>query len=262
MKSDAKNSLTQSVVRAFSILSCFTPEQPNLRVTDFAQKLGLTQSNVSRLLATMESMGYISKDETTNLYKLGTEVIALSSIAINNYEVRKQALPELYKIESTYGLSANLGILNNQQMFYLAHVDSHSSPKMYTMVGTSQPLHATGIGKILLAYLPVEEQKKILEEKKLDAFTNNTITDLDELYSQLQEIREKGYAIEKEELALGRACIASPIRNNAGKVIAGMSISGSLSMMNLEEREKHLSQIAKETAQNISEKLGFFSTTY
>jgi DNA-binding IclR family transcriptional regulator len=254
--------LTQSVTRALGILSCFSNGQPELRVTDFAKMLSLTQSNVSRLLATMVSLGYVSKDESTGYYRLGNEIITLGGIALNHYEIRKQALPELYETEKMTGFDSNLAILEGETIFYLAHVDSYSSPRMYTFIGRRNPLHSTAIGKVLLAGMEEAESGELLSAEALTAFTDKTVTDKSALLRQFEQIRRQGYAVEEEELALGRACMAAPIRGRNGKIVAGMSISGALSKINLKEREQELASILIEMADRVSMKMGFVSVSY
>lgn len=251
------SSLTQSVTRALDILSCFTDEQPEVRVTDVAHRLNLTQSNVSRLLNTMVSLDYVEKDEVSGFYRLGPKIISLGSIALNNYEIRKQALPELYELENKLGLGANLAILNQKSMFYLAHVDSHHSPRMYTMNGRSMPLHCTAIGKVLLAFMSDEEREEIISAEQLPKYTAHTLTEKNRLLRELEQIRNNGYATEIEELALGRACIAAPVRNRRGDVIAGISISGALSQIRLEEREQTLRAMIIEVTDRVSMKMGY-----
>jgi len=230
-----------------------------LRGIDIANKLDLTQSNVSRLLATMVSLGYVEKDEMSGFYRLGPEIVSLGGIALNNYEIRKQALPELYDLEKRLGLGANLAIHNKGKIFYLAHVDSHKSPRMYTLIGRRNPMYCTAIGKVLLAYMPEEEAKAILQKEELYPYTVKTVTDIPSLMEQLSEIRRKGYGIEDEELALGRACIAAPVRGRTGKVIAGISLSGPISEMRLSEREEELSNILIEATDRVSMKMGYIT---
>lgn len=253
------NTLTQSVTRALDILSCFTDEQPEVRVVDVANKLNLTQSNVSRLLVTMESLHYVEKDELSGFYRLGPQIISLGGIALNNYDIRKQALPELYALENKLGLGANLAVFSRNRMFYLAHVDSHKSPRMYTMNGRSLPLHCTGIGKVLLAHLDPQHRDEFVQVERLHQYTAHTICDAALLQDELELIRQQGYAMEIEELALGRACIAAPVRDRKGQVIAGMSISGSLSDLNIKARESELSSIIIEVADRVSVKMGHIS---
>jgi DNA-binding IclR family transcriptional regulator len=248
--------LTQSVTRALAILSCFSNEHPELRVSDFAKMLNLTQSNVSRLLATMVSIGYVVKDEATGYYRLGPEIVTLGGIALNNYEIRKQALPEMYEIEKRAGLDVNLAILDRNTIFYLAHVDSYGSPRMYTYVGRRNPLHCTAIGKTLLAFMEKEEAERLLSEEPLKRYTEKTVTDKEKLFAQLDRIRKTGYAVEQEELAIGRACLAVPVMERSGKIAAAISVSGSVSKINLPEREQELSALMVEMADRVSAKMG------
>ena len=256
-KEQSSTLLTQSVTRALAILSCFSDEEPELRVIDFTRKLALTQSNVSRLLNTMVSIGYVVRDESTGYYRLGPEIVSLGSIALNNYEIRKQAMPELYELEKRSGLDSNLAVIEGDSIFYLAHVDSYDSPRMYTFVGHRNPLHCTAIGKVLLAHLPLTEARAHLN-KPLHAYTENTITEPEQIEKHLEAIKKQGYAMEWEELKLGRACIAAPIFDRTGKVAAGISVSGVVSKFKPEQVEV-LKDILIEMANRISMRMGFIT---
>ncbi|HYG57515.1 MAG TPA: IclR family transcriptional regulator [Symbiobacteriaceae bacterium] len=262
MKKEGGAALTQSVTRALAILSCFSDQQPELRVSDFARILGLTQSNVSRLLSTMESLGYVERDENTGLFRPGLHLVTLAGIALNQVEIRKQALVELQTLESRLGLGANLAILKDDHIFYLAHLDGPRAPRMYTLLGRRNPLHATGMGKVLLAFLPEHEVDAILARTGLPAYTANTITSDDRLKAQLETIRIRGYGTEREELALGRACVAAPIRSRTGAVVAAISVSGPLTEINLDEREETLARVVIEAADHISVRLGYVAHAY
>ncbi|WJH33669.1 IclR family transcriptional regulator [Paenibacillus sp. CC-CFT747] len=193
----------------------------------------------------------------SGFYRLGHQIITLGGIALNNSEIRKLALPELFDLERKLGLGANLAVLKDRQMFYLAHVDSHRSPRMYTLLGRSNPLYNTGIGKVLLAHLDRVDAVALLDRMEWKAYTEHTITDRDKLLQEMEGVRTRGYAIELEELALGRACLAAPIRGRSGKVVAGISLSGPLSDIRLPERERELAGILIEVADRISVKMGY-----
>lgn len=254
-----KNSgLTLSLCKAFDILDCFTAETPQLRIIDLTKKLNMTQSNISRLIGTMAAYGYVEKNEENGYYQLGSAIITMSSIALNSIEIRKQALPELFALEQKYGVGANLAILKNNAMYYLAHVDSRTSPRMYTMVGYTNPLHCTAIGKILLAFLPQEERDRILDITGLPTFTHNTITDREVLERELDEVRQNGYSREYSEHAVGSACIAAPIRDRTGRIVAGLSASGKFNQENLIDQEPQVAQAVIESANIVSNKLGCF----
>lgn len=256
---DSAATLMQTVERALSLLTCFTDTQPRVRVSTLAQQLNLSQSTVSRLLATMESLGFVERDPTTGLYGLGLEVVTLAGVALNQIEVRRQAMTELSIAAAELGLAANLAILRRDAIFYLATVEGPKAPKIYTMIGRHNPLHCTGIGKVLLARLPEAEREAILARIPYPTFTPFTAGSADELRPMLDHVHTRGYAIEREELAFGRACVAAAIQDAAGNAVAATSISGPLSAMDLDAREAELAGRVIEMADNISHKLGFIT---
>lgn len=258
----ADGSLTQSVGRALKILSLFSDETPSLRVGDVSASLGLGQSTTSRLLSTLEALGYVTRDQDSGRYRLGAEVIRLGGVALNDSALRRHALPELALVSSDTGLGANLSVLRRFPdggwgIFYLAHYDGAKAPRAYTLVGRRNPLHATGMGKVLLAGLPAPERDHVLSELPLPSYTANTITSVGALRQAVDQVRVQGYAVENEELAFGRACVAAPIRDHTGRVVAAMSISGPLSAIRLDEREAERAQTAIECADRISAHLGY-----
>jgi DNA-binding IclR family transcriptional regulator len=256
---DAVVSLTQSVDRALSILTCFTDVQPRLRVADLTRQLGLSQSTVSRLLATMESLGFVERDTKTGLYQLGLELVTLAGVALNQVEVRRQAIVELSRVAAELGLAANLAILHQDAIFYLATVEGPRAPKLFTMIGKRGPLHCTGMGKVLLASLPAAECEAILGRLEYSRFTPLTAGSPEELRRMLAGVRERGYATEREELALGRACVGAPIRDASGAVVAATSISGPLRALDLDRREPELAMRVIEMADHISHNLGYIT---
>jgi DNA-binding IclR family transcriptional regulator len=252
--------LTQSVERALALLTCFSDAQPRLRVSDLARQLDLSQSTVSRLLATMESLGFVERAPQTGLYGLGLELVTLAGVALNQLEVRRQAVAELSSIAAELGLAANLAVFRNDELFYLATAEGPKAPKLFTMIGKRAPLHATGMGKALLAHLPHDEQQAVLARIAYPRFTRFTAGSADELRPMLEAALELGYAVEREELAYGRACLAAVIRDASGAVVATTSISGPLSALNLDRREEQLAARVIEMAGNVSHRLGMVPT--
>jgi DNA-binding IclR family transcriptional regulator len=248
--------LTQSVERALGLLTCFDDAHPRLRVSDLARTLDLSQSTVSRLLATMESLGFVERDPRTGLYGLGLQLVTLAGIALNQLEVRRQAVGELAAVAADLGLAANLAILRHDELFYLATAEGPKAPKLFTMIGKRAPLHATGMGKALLAHLAPAEREAILARISYPRFTRFTAGSAAELEPMLQETVARGYATEREELAFGRACVAAVIRDASGAVLAATSISGPLSALDLDHREDQLAARVIEMADTISHRLG------
>lgn len=257
MSSDIPSGLTQSVVRALRILTCFSDETPQLRVSDVSTRLDLTPSLVSRLLSTLEHEGFVERDPDTGFYRLGRTVTTLAGISLNHNRLRVESLDEMHRVSRRLGLGVNLSVLGEQAIFYLGHVDSPDTPRGYTLIGRHNPLHATGMGKILLAFLPGAEREALLADIEYTAFTKHTITNPDVLRDELTEVRSRGWSTELEELALGRACVAGPIRDRTGSVVAALSLSGPLSTFRWAERKDELIATLVETTDLISMRLGY-----
>jgi len=252
-------SLVQSVERALSILTCFSDSEPQLRVSDLSRRLGLAQSTVSRLITTMEKLGFIERDPLTGLVRPGLQLVTLAGVALNQMDVQRQAQAELQAVATELGLAANLAILRGDQIFYLATAEGPKAPKLFTMIGKRNPVHCTAIGKALVANLPEPEREALLGRITYPAFTPHTAASPDQLRPMLDRVRATGYATEREELALGRACIAAPIRDASGAVVAAASISGPLSALALDEREPELVSRVIEMTDRISRKLGWIT---
>ncbi len=256
---ERQTSLTQSVMRALTILHCFTDETPELRVSDISAHLKLTPSLVSRLLMTLEHEGFVERDRETGFYRLGKSILTLAGVALNHNRLRVEALAEMQAVAAEQGLGVNLSVLDGNAIFYLAHIDGPQAPRAYTLVGRRNPLHATAMGKVLLAHLPPGERVERLDKLALHAYTVHTITDRATLQAELDRITLQGWAIEIEELALGRGCVASPIRDRRGLCVAALSVSGPLSVLRWEQRSQALIDLIMETADRISMRLGYIT---
>jgi DNA-binding IclR family transcriptional regulator len=250
---------TQAVDRALGVLLCFSDAEPKLRVADVARRLGVTQSTASRLLAALEAGGFVERDTRAGAYQLGATLITLAGIALNQSEIRRQAVAELSEIATSLGLAANLAVLRDDAIFYLATVEGPRAPKAFTMIGKKNPLHCTGIGKVLLAHQPPTEREVILARISYPRFTPATIGSPDELRTALDQIVAQGYASEREELAFGRACLAAPIREASGAAVAALSISGPLSALDLDRRESEIASHVIEAADRVSHNLGYLT---
>lgn len=257
MEPDIPSGLTQSVVRALRIMSCFTDATPQLRVGDISARLHLTPSLVSRLLSTLEHEGFVERDPDTSFYRIGRAIITLAGVSLNHNRLRVEALDEMHRVSQRLGLGVNLSVLGDQAIYYLAHIDSPDTPRSYTLIGRHNPLHATGMGKVLLAFMAPDEQEAAFQDLSLPAFTSHTIATREDLHRELDTVRRRGWATELEELALGRACVAAPIRDRTGAVVAALSFSGPVSSFRWHDRQDELVSALIETTDLVSMRLGY-----
>jgi DNA-binding IclR family transcriptional regulator len=248
---------TQAVERAMSLLACFTDEHSELRVTELCSQTGLGQSTVSRMVSSLDRLGYVAQDVRTGLYRLGPMAVTLGSVALNTSSLFRAARPIAQSLAHATGLGVNLAEFRDDRLFYLCNFEGARSPKSFTMAGRTAPLHATGMGKAILAEQPAEYLQEYFTSGFGHAYTPHTVTDPARMAEVLTEIRSRGYATEIEELAFGRACVAAPIRARGGQVVAALSLSGPLSELELPGRQQELALMVIEAADELSVSLGF-----
>ncbi|GAB3212716.1 IclR family transcriptional regulator [Marinactinospora thermotolerans] len=246
----------QSVERAISVLNAFLEGRTELRVSDIARLTGIGQSTVSRLLATLESARLIAKDEDSGFFRLGLGHVPLAAAVLNGHPVHREARPVAQRLAGTLGLGANVAVRDDSTLFYLCNFEGELAPKSHVLMGGRNPLHATGLGKCLLLALSPRQRRDLLGAD-LPAYTVSTVTDHEALDADLERVATRGYATENEELALGRACIAAPIRDGSGEIVAALSVSGPLSAIDLAGREPELARTVIEAADRVALALGY-----
>ncbi|GAB6180025.1 IclR family transcriptional regulator [Desulfotomaculum defluvii] len=246
----------QSLERALKILEVLGSYQKGLGVTELAHEVDLHKSTVHRLLATLAQRGFVEQDSDTERYKLGLKIIELSNKMLTNMEVRQEARPFLEELMQFANEVVHLCVLRQGEIVYIDKVECPSTIRMYSQIGRRGPIHSTGVGKAILAFLPQEEVVKMLKEKGMPRKTPNTITDIDEMIKHLAEIRLQGYSIDEVENELGIRCVAAPVWDHSGQVIASISIAGPESRVT-RERVPELAAKIKEAGLKISYRLGY-----
>lgn len=247
----------QSVERAAAVLGVFTHGRPAQRVSDVASALGLNLSTTSRLLATLEAAELVRRDPVSQLYELGPAVISMAGVALNNDAVYRQSRPVTQRLAWELGLGANVAVRRGGELFYLQNVEGQLAHKSYSLLGQRNPLHATAMGKCLALGMTPEERTEQLGPGPFHAYTQQTLTTPEALESDLAAVAGRGWATEVEELALGRACIAAPVRDHTGAIVAAISVSGALSAIALHDREAELGRLIIEAADSVSVALGY-----
>ncbi len=256
MGTQGKNGLTiQSVERALAILEEFSVREKELGVTEIAKRVGLNKSTCFNLINTLLQKGYLEQNPDNGKYRLSLKIFQLGKIYEAGLELREIAKPFLQELVDKTGETVHLVIRDRREAVYIEKVEGPSAIKIISQIGTRVNLHCTGVGKVLLAFLPSEYIER-LTQHPLKKFTENTITDKEKLLAHLREIKEKGYSIDDEEIEVGLRCVAAPIFDHRKEVIAAISVSGPTSRMTY-EKINELTEIVKETAFNISVRLGY-----
>jgi IclR family KDG regulon transcriptional repressor len=217
----------QAVSNALKIMEILS-ETSESGVSDLARALECQKSTTFRLLNTLKNEGYIVQDEKTEKYSLSLKIFRIGSSAINNLDLNKAALPIITQLSRETAETIHLCSVDNNQIVYLQKIESTYALKvtMLSRIGATSPFYCTGVGKVLLAYQQKDIIKEYLEHTEFQPFTEHTITNPGDLDTELERIRRAGMAYDNEEHELGVRCIAAPIFNQAGMVIAALSVSG------------------------------------
>jgi IclR family KDG regulon transcriptional repressor len=242
----------QTVDRALQILSLFTPVQPEVTVAQAAAALGVGRSVASRLLAALEARQFVAQDPETGRFRLGVRNLDLGALYLQSHRLVMAATPYLEQLgrDETPGTIANLFIYDGGDALRLGSYPARPLTRLRV------PLHCTASGKVLLAGLPEATVDQIVAERGLPARTPHTITDPDALRQTLNEIRNRGYAIDAEENELGGYCYAAPISDVTRQPVAAVSVSLPTAGAPSAERALRAIEAVTQAGRRISESLG------
>ncbi|MCI1984759.1 MAG: IclR family transcriptional regulator [Bifidobacteriaceae bacterium] len=244
----------QTVRKAALILDVLGASHADgMRAAEIEREVHLGTSTVVRLLASLENLGFVHKNDDQQ-YVIGDKIFLLSSQGLNHNAIFRESRMLCEQLAQDTGFNANVAQWDGARASYLCHFEGKLSPKSRAMVGMSLPMHASGIGKCLMMDMTEQERRELLGDE-LRPFTSYTITDHKELTRRIGEAHQRGYAIENQEFAYGRMCLAAPIRDSSLKICASLSLSGRLSLMTCEGIDD-LAEQTVEIADRISVNLG------
>lgn len=249
--------IIQAVSHALDLLEQFHDDVDELGVTELSKRLKLHKNNVFRLLATLESRGYIEQNRATENYRLGLKALELGQTFIKQMGLLRQAKPILEKIVEQCNETAYVAIFKEGFIVYLDVVETNLTVRVVSRVGSRMPAYCTAAGKVHLAFMSDEEIDGILPGREFKKYTDHTIPDKETLLKELREVEEKGYAIDDEELDLGVRCVAAPIRDYTRRIVGAISVSGPSMRIEDERIEKEIVPLVLESAEELSTRLGF-----
>lgn len=215
----------KSLYKAIKLLDYFTGESTELGVTELAEKSGMLKSTIHNILSTYELCGIMERNNQTNKYHLGIKILELSNQLYRNNDVRQIVRPYMEQIVSKIGENMYFAKLYDNEVIYLDAVFPKDVISGRNMIGIRAKAYCTGIGKAMLAF----ETEDIIEEvirSGLISYTDHTIKDGKHLKKELAQIRKQGFAVDNMEHEYGVCCVAVPIRDYKGNVVAACSLSG------------------------------------
>ena len=257
--------LVQTIERMSSIFDALGQNQEGISVKKLSEKVNLPMGTTHRLLKSLAYFGFVGQDVGSKQYHLGFKLVELGNALLNQLDLRTEARPHLINLAQTTDETVHLVILDQEKVLYLDKVESEenlSGLRMASKVGMRISAHSCAVGKVLLAALSKKELKKFIKVRGLPKRTKKTITDEDEFMAHLKLVRTQGYAIDDEENEPGIRCVAAPIWNEMGHVVAAISISGPTIRITRKMIDEKLKNQVMDTALEISHKLGFRKEKY
>jgi DNA-binding IclR family transcriptional regulator len=217
------------VLSTFRILDELS-KTDGLGLNEVTQKTGVAKSTVFRILATLLELGYVLRRK--GKYSVTNRLATLANEQATSETIRRVALPYMLHLRDEFGETVNLGVLRLDKVEYIEVAPSEYALRFSEKPGSSIQVHASALGKVLLAYATPEVVHSLIGGRKLQMLTPNTITDPNQFIAEAQKARHRGYAFDKGETSISATCVAAPILGSADTAIAAISISGPSSRFN------------------------------
>jgi IclR family acetate operon transcriptional repressor len=258
-KLSKKRYLVPAIKRCFDLIDLLAGKDKGLTVTEIHRSLHLPLSSAAAILYTLQALGYIEKEPETSRYTLSSKLFSLSGKMSDHLDLvgRSHALLEHLATES--GFTAHIAVMREGESMYIDRVPGTGLMQFSSYVGMRWPLHASGVGKAILAFLPDEERAQVLKYLPLTKLTQYTITARQQLEKQLREFHRVGYAWEVNEGEPGVACVAAPIFGPEQLLLAAVSVTGTTHQIN-DERIPSLGVLVKKFADAMSARMGTISS--
>lgn len=218
---------------------------------------GVPRTSLIGILEVLEDAGYVRRVDQVR-FALGFRLLALGRTLLTGLDLPREALQEMQALTASLHQTCHMGVLDGGEVVYIQKVESDLSIKMASRIGLRVPCYSTSLGKILLAWLPEEQREAAIAQQSFQKRVPNTITSAAALRKELARVKARGYAVDDEENEASVRCVAAPVYDHSGQVVAAISISGLVTTL---PKEK-VAEVAEEvvaTAQAISHRMGFAS---
>jgi IclR family KDG regulon transcriptional repressor len=250
----------RTVEKTLTILEAFLDHrEEEIGITRLVELTGLNVSTIHRIASVLVKKGYLSQGHRRAKYSLGPKFLQFGGIATSRMKIRDTALPFLVGLNRVVNESVNLAVIESGEAVY-AHCIEPLEPgyklRIFTQVGARVPLYCTGVGKVFLAYMSETERERYLSSATFPQHTAKTITDRARLGSELSTVKGHGFAVDDEEMELGVRCLAAPICDFKGDVVAAVSVSGPSTRLT-DDKMPDLERLLKHCASDISVAAGY-----
>lgn len=244
----------KSLDRAMAVLQRLSA-MGSATLSEIATDLGQSPATVYRILITLEGRGMVEFDTPAQVWAIGAGSYLIGASFLRRTSLVERARPILRSLMASTGETANLGIERNGEVLFVSQVETHSNIRAFFPPGSVSEMHASGIGKALLAFMPADRRNRVLQGRKLTAFTTHSLTDKSILEQDLEATQARGFAVDRDEKSLGMRCIAAPVYDANGEAVAGISVSGPTSRISDDDIARLGDQVAK-AARDLSTAMG------
>lgn len=254
-KSTEKRTI-QSIDRMAEILDYLAAKPKGERLTTISKDLLLNKSTAFGIISTLEQLNYLEQDPETGKYVLGLKLFELGQASYARLDLVSVAKPHISRLSVKYEETVHIAVLSGTEVVYLDKVESSRSMRVSSQIGGRQPVYCTALGKALTAYLPESEILEIANNTEFVRYTTTTITSASQFLQQLHQVRTLGYSVDNEESELGLYCISAPVFNGEKKVLAAISMAGTVKRIKEDGGQELIDDIV-ETASIISANMGY-----
>ena len=254
-KSRARDGKNQSLTRALTLLERLSEADTGMHLTDLSYQLGMPAATVHRLLSTFEELDFVEQDPDEGSWFIGLKAFTVGNAFLKRRDFVASARPHMQALVDECGETVNLGVIDDGEVVFISQVESQEVMRMIVRLGSRSPIHASGVGKAMLANMPEQRVTRILQQRGLARYTDRTIDNPAMLRDELEQVRQHGYALDDEEHAVGLRCVAAPIFDENGQALAAISLSGPKARI-VDGRLGEMGNAVRQTAAEITRELG------
>lgn len=246
-----------AVERALVLLRYIVDHPDGLSIREVSREYGYSPATVQKLISALQNQDFVVQDKQTERYHLGSEAVRLGLTALERLEVRQAARPFLEALSDETEETVFLAIARRDHVIYIDKVVSDRLIRMDAPLGADRPFNCTSVGKVLLSEMPPDKVAELATDGVFERRTENSIVEIDALQAELEQVRQRGWALDNEEYALGANCIGAPVYDHEGRIIAALTVSGPAERIkgNLDA----LVEKVTSNAQAVSEAMGYLA---
>jgi len=256
VRREKSNYIIQSVSHALDVLEQFAGDAEELGVTELSKRLKLHKNNVFRLLATLESRGYIEQNRATENYRLGIRCLQLGQSYVQHMGLLRQARPIMAELVRQVRETTYLAVLRRAAVVPVEILEADRPVRIVSQLGEALPLHCTAAGKAYLAFEQEDDVRSLLPDG-LHRFTERTVTDRQALLQQLRAAAAAGYAVDMGEHIDDIRAVAVPVRDYARNVVGTLAVAAPGARLSPERIEKEIAPLVLKAGRELSSRLGF-----